>query len=65
MASADMVGVIAEQLLPQFIPKDANATEVSFQFTMVPNNTYRVTFVKKGAGSKQVWDLAGYEEVIP
>jgi hypothetical protein len=61
----DHITFLADQLLPQFIPKDAGATELSFQFTMVPNTTYRVNYVKKMEKSKPVWTLTGYEEVNP
>ncbi|MBW4889849.1 hypothetical protein KXQ82_08985 [Mucilaginibacter sp. HMF5004] len=65
MASADQVEFIAVQLLPQFIPKDDKAVTLTFQFTMVPNTTYRVNFVKKVSGGKADWQLSGYEEVVP
>ena len=65
MASADQVAFIAHQLLPQFIPKDAGATLLTFQFTLAPNTTYKVNFVKKIDGGKTVWELSGYEELIP
>jgi hypothetical protein len=64
MANSDQIEFIAMQLLPQFIPKDAEATTLTFQFTMVPNATYRVNFVKKVSSGKPNWQLTGYEEVI-
>ncbi|MEO6523924.1 MAG: hypothetical protein ABIN91_19730 [Mucilaginibacter sp.] len=58
---ADHISFLAEQLLPQFIPKDPAATQLSFQFTMVPNKTYRVSYTKK----QGVWAFTGYEEIAP
>jgi hypothetical protein len=65
MASAEQVKIIAEQLLPQFLPKDDKATTLSFHFTMAPATTYRVSFSKKTNGAKTLWELTGYEEVKP
>lgn len=63
MTVPDHITFLAEQLLPQFIPKDINQTLLSFQFTMVPNQTYRVSFIKKDIKGKVVWVLDGYETV--
>jgi hypothetical protein len=60
---ADHITFLADQLLPQFIPKDATQTTLTFQFTMVPNTTYRVNYTKKQEKGKTVWTLTGYEEV--
>ena len=59
----DHIAFLAEQLLPQFIPKDAETT-LSFQFTMVPKKTYRVRFDKTTVKGKVTWVLVGYEEVV-
>jgi hypothetical protein len=61
---SDHISYLADQLLPQFIPKDAAATQLSFQFTMVPNKTYRVSYTKKQEKGKAVWAFTGYEEVL-
>lgn len=63
-AIPDHVSHIAEQLLPRFIPRDANATAFSFQFTMVPATTYRVDYTKKVEKGKTAWVLVGYAEVV-
>jgi len=59
----DHIEFLAEQLLPQFIPKDAAVTTLSFQFTIAPDATYRVSFVKKITRGKENWELVGYEVV--
>lgn len=59
------IQIIADQLLPQFIPKDKTATTLIFQFTMVPNITYRVSYNKTTVKGKDVWAFEGYEEVDP
>lgn len=58
------IELIAGQLLPQFIPKTEAETTLSFQFTIAPNNTYRVNYVKKQGKAKAVWELVGYEEIV-
>lgn len=60
---SDHITFLADQLLPQFIPKDAAATTLSFQFTMVPKITYRVSYNKTQVKGKDVWTFAGYEVV--
>jgi len=57
------ITIIAGQLLPRFIPKNEAETTLSFQFTIAPDNTYRVNYVKKQVKGKAVWELVGYEEV--
>jgi hypothetical protein len=57
------VELIANQLLPQFIPKGENETTLSFQFTIAPNTTYRANYAKKAVKGKAVWELVGCEEV--
>jgi len=57
------VEIIAGQLLPRFIPKNPNETSLAFQFTIAPNSTYRVNYVKKQVKGKADWVLTGYEEV--
>jgi hypothetical protein len=57
------IALIAEQLLPKFIPKGENESSLTFQFTIAPNNTYRVNYVKKQVKGKAGWELVGWEEV--
>lgn len=56
---ADHIQILAQQLLPKFIPKDASATTLTFQFTLAPATTYRVTFDKV----KNDWIFKAYEVV--
>lgn len=62
-SKADPVALIAEQLMPQFIPKDPAATEFNFRFTFFPDKNYEVYFIKKVNGKKSAWLLDHYEEV--
>lgn len=63
MAREDDIAFLAGQLLPRFIPKNAAATTLSFQFTIAPSTTYRVNFEKNGTDKKGDWKLLSYEEV--
>jgi len=57
------IELLAGQLLPRFIPKNENETTLSFQFTVAPNDTYRVTYAKTAVKGKMLWQLTGCEEV--
>ena len=63
MATVEQIEFIAGQLLPQFTPKDNQTDTLTFQFTMVPNKTYRVNYAKQTESGKPVWKFLGYEEV--
>ncbi|EHQ30421.1 hypothetical protein [Mucilaginibacter paludis] len=63
MAASDPIAFLAEQLLPQFVPKDIHQTSLDFQFTMVAGKTYRVKFNKKDIKRKPVWVFEGYDIV--
>ena len=58
MQSKDQVEKIAHALLPGFIPKDKSANELTFHFTIPPNDSFKVWFEKKGAD----WQFIKYEE---
>jgi hypothetical protein len=53
------IALIAEQLLPKFIPKGENESSLTFQFTIAPNNTYRVNYVKKQVKGQGWEEVAG------
>jgi len=57
------IELLAGQLLPRFIPKNENETILTFQFTVAPSNTYRVTYAKTPVKGKMLWRLTGCEEV--
>lgn len=38
---------IADSLLPTFVPKNDAETELSFNFTVPPNQTYQVRYEKR------------------
>lgn len=50
---------IADTLLPQFIPKNDAETELSFNFTVPPNHTFRVWYTR----SQKAWTFVRYEKV--
>ena len=58
MQSKEQVQKIANALLPGFIPKDKTANELTFYFTIPPNDNFKVWFEKKGAD----WQFIKYEE---
>lgn len=58
MQSKEQVENIANVLLPGFIPKDKTATELSFHFTIPPNESFKVWYEKKGTE----WQFVKYEE---
>jgi hypothetical protein len=60
MQSKEQVENIANVLLPSFIPKDKTVNELTFHFTIPPNNNYKVWYEKKGNSD---WQFVNYEEV--
>ena len=56
--TVEQVELIANSLLPSFIPKEADSTSVTFHFT-TNNTNYRVQYEKKEAD----WKFIKYEEV--
>jgi len=59
MELKEKIEAIANTLLPSFIPKNKEETELSFHFTLPPKSSYKV-FFKKDA--KLNWQFAGFEE---
>lgn len=59
MLKEEQIKIIADTLLPGFLPKDAAETELSFNFTVPPNQTYKVSYAK----SNKIWDFKKFEEV--
>jgi hypothetical protein len=60
MHSKEQVQQIAELLMPGFIPKDKTANDFSFNFTVPPDDTFRVWFEKNKDLS---WKFIKYEAV--
>lgn len=60
MDSKEKIEAIANTLLPSFIPKDKEETELTFHFTLPPNSSYKVSFRKD---SKANWQYQGFEAV--
>jgi len=64
MTIAEQVELLATQLLPSFIPKNSAETTLSFQFTLVPNTTYKVNFHKTEVKGKAEWLFKGFEKIM-
>lgn len=56
----EQIKMIAETLLPGFIPKDNAETELSFHFTVPPNQSFKVWFTKN---SQSKWDFKKFDLV--
>jgi hypothetical protein len=59
MASGEQIQQIADTLLPGFIPKDPAVVELTFHFTLPPNNSYKVFYIK---ADKSQWKFVRFEE---
>ncbi len=46
MHSEEQVKKVAAALLSSFLPKDQNETELTFHFTLPPNQSYKVWYKK-------------------
>ncbi|WEK18839.1 MAG: hypothetical protein P0Y49_18855 [Candidatus Pedobacter colombiensis] len=60
MHPESQIKLIADTLLPGFIPKNANEKELSFHFTIPPNKSYKVNYKKN---PKNEWVFEDYEIV--
>ena len=60
MVKEEQVKIIAETLLPGFLPKDDTETELSFHFTVPPNQSFKVYYAKN---NQSKWDFKKYEQV--
>lgn len=58
MHPESQIKLIADTLLPGFIPKSADEKELSFHFTIPPNKSYKVWYQKN---AKNEWVFTGYE----
>ena len=59
MPSAEIIQNIADTLLPGFIPKNADETELTFHFTLPPAENYKVWYKKT---DKSEWKFVRFEE---
>ncbi|HEY0175495.1 MAG TPA: hypothetical protein VGC08_03890 [Pedobacter sp.] len=59
MQLKEQIEAIANTLLPSFIPKDKEETNLFFHFTLPPDSSYRVFFEKD---AKAKWQFVRYEE---
>ena len=64
MHSAQQIQLIADSLLPTFIPKDPNQITLSFHFTIAPGKTYKVNYEKKVTKGSADWIFINYSEVV-
>ncbi|MXV15246.1 hypothetical protein [Hufsiella ginkgonis] len=63
MISPEKIRQVADALLPGFIPKDDRMTTLSFHFTLVPKDTFKVTYEKDIAGKQPGWTFLTYEKI--
>lgn len=54
------IKMIADTLLPGFIPKSPDENELTFHFTIPPNKNYKVWYKKT---AKNDWEFSGFEPV--
>ncbi|SMC80705.1 hypothetical protein [Pedobacter nyackensis] len=52
------IKLIADTLLPGFIPKSTEEKELTFHFTIPPNKSYKVWYLKN---TKNEWEFSGFE----
>jgi hypothetical protein len=60
MHAETQIKLIADTLLPGFIPKNPEETELSFHFTIPPQKSYKVYYQKN---NKNVWTFIRFESV--
>jgi len=59
MLKDEQVKIIADSLLSDFLPKNTSKTELSFNFTVQPNHTYKVWYEKDNTG----WKFKRFEKI--
>lgn len=52
--------MVADTLMPGFVPKDPNETTLVFHFTLPPNESYKVEYLKS---AKNIWEFSKAEKV--
>lgn len=60
MHAEAQIKLIADTLLPGFIPKSPDEKELTFHFTIPPNKSYKVWYKKN---AKNIWEFTGFEPV--
>lgn len=60
MHTETQIKLIADTLLPGFIPKDPNENTLTFHFTIPPNKSYKVQYEKN---VKKEWEFVRFEPV--
>ncbi len=63
MTINEQIELIANSLLPGFIPKDAEENNLSFNFTLATGKTYHVNFKRNTSNKKSEWEFVDYSEV--
>lgn len=58
MQSEIQIKLIADTLLPGFIPKDPGENELTFHFTIPPDKSYKVHYKKN---AKNEWTFISFE----
>ncbi|NQX40441.1 hypothetical protein SAMN05421820_105329 [Pedobacter steynii] len=54
------IKMVADTLLPGFLPKDPNEKNLVFHFTLPPNENYKVSYLKT---AKNEWVFSSSEKV--
>lgn len=62
MLKEEQIKMIAETILPGFVPKEEEETELSFHFTVPPNQSFKVWYQKD---KKMGWQFSRYEKSEP
>lgn len=60
MYAEAQIKLIADTLLPGFIPKNSEEKELTFHFTIPPNKSYKVYYQRN---IKNEWDFIRFEPV--
>lgn len=60
MHTETQIKLIADTLLPGFIPKDPGENKLTFHFTIPPNKSYKVQYEKN---AKKEWEFMSFESV--
>ncbi|MEO8794761.1 MAG: hypothetical protein ABI390_04790 [Daejeonella sp.] len=63
MSNNPQIELIANSLLPGFIPKDPAENSLSFNFTIATGKTYHVNYKRITSNKKSEWEFVDYSEV--
>ncbi|ALL04514.1 hypothetical protein AQ505_02800 [Pedobacter sp. PACM 27299] len=58
--SESHIQMVADTLMPGFVPNDPNETTLIFHFTLPPDESYKVEYLKS---AKNIWEFSNAEKV--